>query len=78
LEAVTVPRPIETLPAPVPGDPQVVGIALHVAEAVGIALHVAGATGAVLHVALVAEVTGVVEAVGVVLHVPEDDKTKTS
>ena len=58
------PRPIETLPAPVPGDPQVVGIALPAAEAVGIALHVAGAT--------------VVEAIGVVLHVPEDDKTKTS
>ena len=56
------PRPIETLPAPVPGDPQ----------AVGIALPAAGATGAVLPAALV------VEAVGVVLHVPEDDKTKTS
>ena len=75
METVTAPRPIETLPAPVPGDPQAIGIALHAAEATGAVLHAAGVaevTGVVLHAA------GVVEAVGVVLHVQEDDKTKTS
>ena len=69
------PRPTETLPAPVPGDPQVVGIALPAAEATGAVLPAVGVVE-VTEVALPAAL--VVEAIGVVLHVPEDDKTKTS
>ena len=65
---MTVPRQTETLPAPVPGDPQAAGVALRVTlvEATGVALQI----GVALHV--------VVEVTEVALHAQEDDKTKTS